>query len=181
MKALSILQPWAWLILRPDTLDPAARAALFAQGLIKDIENRTWHTPYRGEFLVHTGKTYSRAAHADYSEDILDAFGITLPAFEAMPLGGIVGKARITDCVRAHPSRWKDMGQFGFVLADQTPLPFRPLKGMLGFFEVEDEYKGLECKCEGCGKITEVYGSRWCSACYYPGIDRDRAAPQQAT
>lgn len=30
-----------------------------------------------------------------------------------------------------------------------------------------------ECKCYKCGKITEVYGSRWCASCWYPGIDRD--------
>ena len=32
-----------------------------------------------------------------------------------------------------------------------------------------------ECRCSkpGCGKITEVYGSRWCAECWYPGIDRD--------
>ena len=34
-----------------------------------------------------------------------------------------------------------------------------------------------ECRCikPWCGKITEVYGSRWCQECWYPGIDRDYA------
>jgi len=27
--------------------------------------------------------------------------------------------------------------------------------------------------CQKCGKTTEVYCSRWCEACYYPGIDQD--------
>ena len=40
MKALSIRQPWSWLI---------------AAGY-KDIENRTWHTNYRGKFYVHAAK-----------------------------------------------------------------------------------------------------------------------------
>lgn len=37
MKALSIRQPWAWLI---------------ANGY-KDIENRSWRTNYRGPVLIH--------------------------------------------------------------------------------------------------------------------------------
>ena len=39
MKAISIKQPWASLI---------------AYG-IKDIENRTWRTNYRGRVLIHAG------------------------------------------------------------------------------------------------------------------------------
>ena len=37
MKALSIRQPWAWLILHGG----------------KDIENRTWATKLRGRVLIH--------------------------------------------------------------------------------------------------------------------------------
>ncbi|HHY88739.1 MAG TPA: ASCH domain-containing protein, partial [Chloroflexi bacterium] len=40
MKALSVRQPWAWLI---------------AQGY-KTVENRTWATNYRGPLLIHAGK-----------------------------------------------------------------------------------------------------------------------------
>jgi hypothetical protein len=39
-KVLSIRQPWASLILAG----------------LKDIENRTWWTPWTGRFLVHAGK-----------------------------------------------------------------------------------------------------------------------------
>lgn len=41
VKALTIRQPWASLV---------------AQG-IKQVENRTWQTPYRGPLLVHAGKS----------------------------------------------------------------------------------------------------------------------------
>jgi|GEM_PF-5809200 len=30
--------------------------------------------------------------------------------------------------------------------------------------------------CYKCKKLTQVYGSRWCSECYYPAIDRDLTA-----
>ncbi len=29
------------------------------------------------------------------------------------------------------------------------------------------------CEMPGCFKIPEVYGSKWCAACWYPGIDDD--------
>lgn len=41
MKAISIHQPWAWLIVEG----------------YKDIENRTWLTAYRGPVLIHAGLT----------------------------------------------------------------------------------------------------------------------------
>lgn len=31
------------------------------------------------------------------------------------------------------------------------------------------------CIKPGCGKVTDVYGSRWCADCWYPGIDNDYA------
>lgn len=137
MKALSILQPYAWLIVRPDITDPAMRALAYKDGIIKDIENRTWSTKMRGRILVHTGKKYSLEEHIEYSEDFSD-WGIQLPAFKDMPLGGIVGAVDIVDCVLEHRSRWKMMGTNGFVLSNAEPLPFRPLRGMQGFFGVPE-------------------------------------------
>lgn len=29
------------------------------------------------------------------------------------------------------------------------------------------------CIKPGCGKATDVYGSRWCANCWYPDIDHD--------
>jgi hypothetical protein len=40
VKALSIRQPWAWLIVTG----------------YKDIENRSWRTNYRGPLLIHAGR-----------------------------------------------------------------------------------------------------------------------------
>lgn len=123
MRTLSILQPYAWLIVNG----------------YKDIENRTWYTPVRGQFLVHAGKKYGPRIHADYVED-MQFYGVTLPSFAEMMAmtGGIVGLANITDCVKTHPSKWKMMGTWGFVLNEQAPLPFRPWRGQLGFFDVPD-------------------------------------------
>ena len=122
MKALSILQPWAWLIVNGH----------------KDIENRTWPTEYRGRFLVHTGKSYSAAEHAEYCDIIREDFGIELPPYAQLPRGAIVGEAELVDCVEHHPSRWKDPDSWGFVLRNakalSVPIPYR---GQLSFFKVE--------------------------------------------
>jgi ASCH domain len=124
MRALSIRQPWAWLILHGG----------------KDIENRDWPTKMRGRVLVHAAKGMTRDewgsawefAKGSGANPKAHAAGLTFPTIER---GGIVGSVEIVDCVEASASRWF-VGRYGFVLRDPRPLPFLPWKGQLGFFEV---------------------------------------------
>jgi hypothetical protein len=123
LPALSIRQPWAWLIVNG----------------FKDIENRVWRTPLRGRFLVHAGKTLTREFY-DEQVSAMARAGILpagFPVFEQLPTGGIVGEARIVDCVDQHDSPWFIPGHHGFVLADSKPLPLWPMNGRLGFFNVQ--------------------------------------------
>lgn len=119
--ALSIRQPWAWLIVNGH----------------KDIENRTWAAGLRGPFLIHAGQ---RMALDEYRDAVLiaDDQGIELPPFDDLPRGGIVGVAEITGLVSAEEtaSPWF-FGPVGFALANARPLPFIPCKGRLGFFKPE--------------------------------------------
>ncbi len=121
MKALSIRQPWAWLIVHGG----------------KDIENRSWHTKFRGRFLVH-------AANGMTSNEFTMALlycserGLPMPDRDDMQRGGIIGSAELVDSLDTSGSPWY-MGQKGFLLRDPKPLPFTPYKGRLGFFEVPDE------------------------------------------
>ena len=124
MRALSIRQPWAWLILNAG----------------KDIENRDWPTRFRGRFLIHASKGMTHDEY-DCADDPLWHKGgptIELPSFQELERGGIVGEAELIDCVTQSDSPWFN-GSFGFVLANVKPLPFRPFKGALGFFDVPDE------------------------------------------
>ncbi len=117
LKIISVRQPWAWLIV---------------QGL-KNIENRTWATSYRGPLLIHA----SQKLDMDVAEtrDYFRGTGVKVPrSFET---GGIVGYVELVDCVTSHPSGWFN-GPYGFVLANARPLPFYALKGRLGLFEVDD-------------------------------------------
>ena len=55
MKALTIKQPWASLI---------------AHG-VKDIENRTWKTKYRGKILIHAAATWDIRSKSRDANDLL--------------------------------------------------------------------------------------------------------------
>ncbi|AZG13828.1 ASCH domain-containing protein [Cupriavidus pauculus] len=122
-KALSIRQPWAWLIVNGH----------------KDIENRTWATRFRGPVLIHAAKgmtrlEYSAAALVFQQAGIQHRF----PLAEELQRGGIVGMAEVTACVppERRTSYWHMAGCQGFALRGAQPLPFTPLAGRLGFFAV---------------------------------------------
>ena len=116
MKALTIRQPFAWLIVNG----------------FKDVENRTWPTPFRGRFLIHAAKQYGAAERAN-AERVQRQHGILVPP--DLLLGGIVGEAELVDCVKGHPSAWFK-GPYAFVLRNVRPLPFRALPGTQRFFDV---------------------------------------------
>lgn len=122
MKALSIRQPWAWLIIAG----------------VKPIENRTWPTMLRRRVLVHAAKGMTRY---EYDSACHFAWSIKpelmIPAFEKLQRGGIIGSVLIEGCVERDQSSWFT-GPYGFVLAEPEPMSFIPLKGRLGFFEVDE-------------------------------------------
>lgn len=126
MIALSIRQPWAWLIINGG----------------KDIENRNWKTPFRGTCLIHASKSGNKAEY-EYALDYLaklrlDRIISAIPSIDQLDRGGIVGSVDIIDCVENSASPWY-MGHFGFVLRNPKPLHLIQFKGRLGFFNVPDD------------------------------------------
>ena len=117
MKALSIQQPWAWLIVNG----------------YKDVENRTWRTKFRGKFLVHASKRYDKEGEAWVRKNFPK---IPLPAKDELPMGGFVGIAYMKDCVSCSKSRWFS-GPIGFTLERARSTPFKSINGALGFFNVD--------------------------------------------
>lgn len=120
MKALSIKQPWAWLILHAG----------------KDIENRYWPARLRGLIAIHA------SSKLDYMEYVVcKAFlaerglKVELPPHRELVTGAILGTVEIVDCVQYSKSPWF-VGKFGFVMKDAKPLPV-PIacKGRLGFWD----------------------------------------------
>lgn len=114
MKAISILQPWASLILSGE----------------KRIENRTWATAYRGPLVIHAGKSRR--------DEIWHP-----PEGGPLVFGAFLGTAVLLDCLsaatalRLHPDQYEHIGgPWCWVFAD--PVPFaepRPGKGQLRLFE----------------------------------------------
>ena len=128
MLALSIRQPWAWLILNAG----------------KDIENRDWPTNVRGRVLIHASKgmtvdEYYNAADTAREVGRVRPYParLVMPPREQLERGGIVGSVELVGCVAESESPWF-FGDFGFVLRDPRPLPFIPYTGRLGFFNVPD-------------------------------------------
>lgn len=128
MKALSIRQPWAGLIVAG----------------VKHIENRAWRTRFRGRLLIHAAVGRSGLTLIDIERDhgvkITDEL-VRLCAF----VGGILGSVELVDCVTRSESPWfdgqinaKDRPNWGFVLRDARVLPFRRIAGRLGIFDVPD-------------------------------------------
>lgn len=124
MKALSIRQPWAWLIVNG----------------YKGVENRSWNTKHRGEFLVHAGKGMTMTEYKEVFHFAM-AQKIDIPPHNLLERGGIIGKASLINTVHIsekHLLAEKDQpwffGEYGFILDSQETLPFKPCKGQLGFF-----------------------------------------------
>lgn len=118
IRALSVRQPWAWLIVNG----------------YKDVENRSWSTKHRGPLLIHAG-----LSDANLNEETLRAYeqqyGVKLPLPNAYELGGIVGLVDVVDCKPRTNSKWHVRGQTGWVLAYPKRLSFRPCKGAVSLFK----------------------------------------------
>lgn len=77
MKVLTIKQPWATLIMQGD----------------KRFEFRSWQTKYRGDLLIHAGKGIDKEAMKRLAKYLPDD----------IPLGKILGKVTLVDCVKMCP------------------------------------------------------------------------------
>lgn len=141
MIALSIRQPWAWLIIHGH----------------KPLENRTWATKFRGRIAVHAAKGMSRREY-DEARAFAEARGVTIPPFEMFAdgfhespqhsittrRGSVIGSVDFVDVVfsleeakQKQVDRWYT-GQIGFVLKEPRIAPeWIPVRGALGFFRVE--------------------------------------------
>ena len=90
MKVITIKQPFATLI---------------AEGL-KEYEFRTWKTKYRGDILIHAGKSIDKKAMKRYEHLNLE-----------YPIGCIIAKATITDCINVDEDTRK-------MLNEKNPLVY---------------------------------------------------------
>lgn len=132
-KVLSVRQPYA---------------SLLVSG-VKDVENRSRRTNFRGTVLIHA----SAKMH-----DIMNQLPTKIFLLGASPVeqqvmkmskdvvkenlfGCIIGSVDIVDCVQNHPSEWAEKGQWHWVCANAKKFehPIRDVKGKLGIWEYKGE------------------------------------------
>ena len=155
-KALSMKQPWAYLI---------------ASG-IKDIENRTWKCPekYIGQrVLIHASKKIYYDSFCEQGFPFtkeqwkeIHHRGISMIT-QVLNTSSIIGSVEIVDCVINHPSVWAEKSNvkwmttrkgreieakpiYNWVLANPILFdePFLNVKGMLGFWNYTPEINSNE-------------------------------------
>jgi len=107
MKALSVRQPWASLIMLG----------------IKPVENRGWSTLYRGPLMIHASRRHDHDANVSLAPDQL-------------VYGAVFGIVDLIDIVTEHPSTFFT-GPFGWVLINPRRIAPIPLRGRLRLFDVD--------------------------------------------
>lgn len=117
-RALSLHRPWAWLIMHAG----------------KDIENRTWNTPYRGPVILHSAQSVNTAIAAELARRL---------GRQAAREAASTGFIGIVDLCAIHPasscggqcSAWAESSGMHWVLANPRPFPAPvPGPGSRGLF-----------------------------------------------
>lgn len=156
MKALTIKQPWASLIVEG----------------VKDIENRTWKCPekYIGQrVLIHASKipiNFKFEIKGQASANEIQIASMLNHCEENNLYGAIIGSVEIVDCVINHTSIWAEKTEgvtdcntnefiprrkprpiYNWVLANPIMFPEPiPAKGKLSFWEFNQgsEFDNME-------------------------------------
>jgi hypothetical protein len=175
MKALSVKQPWAHLICTPREDNPLLG--------IKDIENRTWRTNFRGKIYIHASAPKKFNVNLT-DEQMIKALPTINDAIEGkISFGAIIGEVEIIDCVINHSSIWaektpinhfpipKGKKVFNWVLANPVLYdnPIINVKGALSFWEPSIIIQ----ECIGCSEKFNYEemeeddgGERFCHECW---------------
>jgi|SRR6185437_3742207 len=184
MKVISLLQPWATLVVTG----------------AKKIETRSWNTTYRGPLLIHASKKMTKAQKELTHSKM---FWSKLKHLEELPLGCIVGKADIIKTASTEyfncffqVKKFKELqaltgpgsvnlktkdeqafgdfskGRFGWLLKD--PVSFEhhyPVNGNRSLWDFNERIC-LQCGCsESDACVDPDFGSCWwaedylCSHC----------------
>lgn len=130
-KVLTVRQPYA---------------SLLVSG-IKDVENRSRRTNYRGTVLIHAGAKWHEIMEqlptkiwllgsTPIEQQIVKVAGVVA---RSDLFGCIVGSVEIVDCVQDSPSEWAERGRWHWICRNAKVFsePIRNVKGRLGLWEWE--------------------------------------------
>ena len=131
MKALTLIQPWATLIMLGE----------------KQIETRSWNTKYRGKLAIHAGKKIDKTVFdKPYYKEVFAKNNITP---QNIPTSCIIAYCDLDDTksteelVNIISDKERCFGdyssnRFGWILKNIVPItPPIPAKGMIGLWEFE--------------------------------------------
>jgi hypothetical protein len=130
MKAITVRQPWAWLIIHGG----------------KNIENRSWYSAYQGYLVIHAASKMSRSEYED-ARDFVRTFdpelACKIPHHESLAYGYVLGTVQQIGCVKHHDSPWFQ-GEFGHVyrMPSELIVPI-PAVGHLNLWDWEVPKEGL--------------------------------------
>ena len=145
MKAITIWQPWAQLLVAG----------------IKQNETRSWQTHYRGELLIHAAKQpplrgIQTVPDAAWKKALL-SLGLNEEddPVESFPIGVIVGKVKIVDCRQIDDALIKRLsaeelaygdftpGRYAWVMEEpeilKQPIPAKGKQGLWNWISSESE------------------------------------------
>jgi hypothetical protein len=134
MKVLSLLQPWATLVVIG----------------VKQVETRSWSTDHRGELLIHASTSKAGAMIA-----LEPPFTKYIKEFKDLPVGAIIGQVTLTDVLLIEQQQLEgnrlnqltleerafgdySEGRYAWLLSD--PVQFDnpiPVKGSLRLWDFE--------------------------------------------
>lgn len=152
MKALTVLQPWASLIVAG----------------YKRIENRTWSPQwelYGSEILIHAGKSERELRKMDdLTKRIIADYGENVNDRDLYPLGCLLGVARLDDVVESANAWWWRADQRKYITGPmcwkmtmlerfETPIPW---KGAQRVWNVDDRMLETELTLQRVARMNKV-------------------------
>jgi len=131
--AISVQQPFAFFIIN----------------INKDVENRTWQpkgikagdrlaivaSKKWHEYYCSGGVVYWKGISNILRQNNRDPNRVIRPI--DFMLGGLIGTVLFNGVTKTSNSKWAIEGQCHWLLSDPQPLPFRPVKGQLGLYQID--------------------------------------------
>jgi hypothetical protein len=115
LLALSIKQPWAWLVVMG----------------YKDVENSKHKTDYRGPLLIYASNDWD-TKELDSANRLIKPIILT-DNTKHYKFGAIIGMVELYDCVEDYRSKWYK-GPYGFLFRKPKqfikPIPYEEQSGL---------------------------------------------------
>lgn len=160
-RVLSVHPPWAWSI-------------IFAG---KDVENRSWETPYRGPVLIHASSHRASAGELPMiRSEIAASSGMALASIPTdFPRSAIIGIVDLVDIVERARSKWAFAGELHWIVRNPRALetPVQDVSGKLKLWRWTAPASG-----RSVGPKAEVTESRAAASAFGVSAEAESAAEE---